>query len=118
MPLIFVLQQIFAFGLGLLFGVLNVFLRDVKELVTIILTFWFWLTPLVWVPEVAPEWLQHLQTYINPADWFIAAYRDLFMYHRLPDTYALSRLVVVAHVILLSAWFLLKKLERDIRDFL
>ncbi|MBB1074785.1 ABC transporter permease [Rhodoferax sp. 4810] len=117
-PLIFILQQIFAFGLGLLFGVLNVFLRDVKELVTIVLTFWFWLTPLVWVPAVAPEWLQQLQDYINPANWFIAAYRDIFVHHHLPDINALSRLVIIAHAVLLGAWFLLKWLEKDIRDFL
>lgn len=117
-PLIFVLQQIFAFGLGLLFGVLNVFLRDIKEMVAILLTFWFWLTPIVWVPDVAPPLVREMQDYFNPAYLFISAYRDIFVHDRMPDFGALSRLVLIAHGVLLSAWLLLKWLERDVRDFL
>ncbi|EGV27855.1 ABC-2 type transporter [Thiorhodococcus drewsii AZ1] len=118
LPLVFILQQIFAFGLGLLFGVLNVFLRDIKEMVGIMLTFWFWLTPIVWVPDVAPQLVQDFQHYLNPAYLFIAAYRDIFVHDQMPDFGALSRLVVIAHATLLAAWFLLKSLERDVRDFL
>lgn len=117
LPWIFVLQQIFAFALGLLFGVLNVFLRDIKELVGIALTFWFWLTPIVWVPEVAPSWL-HAGEQFNPAYWFIAAYRDLFVHRQPPDFTALMWLTVLGHGALLGSWWLLKRLEKDVRDFL
>ncbi len=115
---IFVLQQIFAFGLGLLFAVLNVFLRDIKELVGVVLTFWFWLTPIVWVPEIAPQLVQDLQDWLNPAYLFVDSYRDLFVRHQLPDGYAMMRLALIAHVALLLAWLVLKWLEKDVRDFL
>ncbi|WP_295406219.1 ABC transporter permease [uncultured Thiocystis sp.] len=118
LPFIFLLQQIFAFGLGLLFGVLNVFLRDIKEMVGILLTFWFWLTPIVWVPDVAPPLVQQMQDSFNPAYLFIAAYHGILVHGQMPDFDALFRLVLIAHITLLLAWLLLKWLERDVRDFL
>ncbi|NEV61106.1 ABC transporter permease [Thiorhodococcus minor] len=118
LPFIFVLQQIFAFGLGLIFGVLNVFLRDIRELVGVMLTFWFWLTPIVWVPSVAPPLVQQLQETLNPAYLFVNAYHGIFVHGQMPDFGALSRLVLIAHAALLLGWLLLKWLERDVRDFL
>ncbi len=117
-PFIFLSQQILAFALGLLLGILNVFLRDIKEMVTVLLTFWFWLTPIVWVPSIAPQWVQYLQDYLNPAYQFIHAYQAIFAYEQLPDFAGLTRLVILAHVVLLGAWLLFKALEKDIRDFI
>ncbi|WP_006787563.1 ABC transporter permease [Thiorhodospira sibirica] len=117
-PFIFLSQQILAFALGLLLGILNVFLRDIKEMVTVLLTFWFWLTPIVWVPSIAPQWVQYLQDYFNPAYQFIHAYQAIFAYGQLPDFAGLTRLVILAHVVLLGAWLLFKALEKDIRDFI
>lgn len=117
-PFIFLSQQILAFALGLLLGILNVFLRDIKEMVTVLLTFWFWLTPIVWVPSIAPQWVQYLQEYLNPAYQFIHAYQSIFAYGQMPDFAGLTRLVILAHVVLLGAWLLFKALEKDIRDFI
>lgn len=118
LPVVFFLQQVFAFGLGLMFGVLNVFLRDIKELVGVLLTFWFWLTPIVWVQDVAPPMVQELQSALNPAYLFVDAYHSIFVQGQMPDFMALSRLVLIAHAALLLGWMLLKWLERDVRDFL
>lgn len=44
-----------AVGLGTLVGILNVFLRDIGQLVTLVLQFGFWLTPIVWPLNTLPE---------------------------------------------------------------
>lgn len=118
MPLVFLLQQIFAFGLGLFFGVLNVFIRDIKEMLTVMTTFWFWFTPIVWVRDIAPGWVQRLQEYFNPAYLFIDAYHRIFVHGQLPDLAALTRLAILAHVMVLLSWLMLRALERDVRDFI
>ena len=41
-------QVLFAIGLGISLGVLNVFFRDVGQFFGIFLQFWFWLTPIVY----------------------------------------------------------------------
>ena len=36
-----------AMGIGLILGILNVFLRDIGQVVPIMLQIWFWFTPIV-----------------------------------------------------------------------
>lgn len=59
-PLLAILV-LFAIGLGVSLGVLNVFFRDVGQFFGIFLQFWFWLTPIVYsintLPEIAQSWL-------------------------------------------------------------
>lgn len=43
-----------AVGLGLIFGTLHVYFRDVAHIQTSALQFWFWLTPIVWVIDAVP----------------------------------------------------------------
>lgn len=53
-PLLTVLV-LFAVGLGVTLGVLNVFFRDVGQFFGIFLSFWFWLTPIVYSPSILPQ---------------------------------------------------------------
>jgi lipopolysaccharide transport system permease protein len=50
------LQVLFATGIGLFTSVLNVFFRDIAQLIAIALQIWFWFTPIVYVPSVLPPW--------------------------------------------------------------
>ncbi len=50
-PLVLLLFQGFGFGLGLIFSTLNVFLRDIGQVLTIALQLWMWLTPIVYVED-------------------------------------------------------------------
>jgi lipopolysaccharide transport system permease protein len=74
----------FAVGLAVFLGTLNVFLRDIGQAVVIILQFWFWLTPIVYpekaLPDFAHDWLK-----LNPAAPLIAAMHDIFVDARMPD---------------------------------
>jgi len=54
-PFIFYLMQLFAVGFGLLMATFTVFIRDLKQIVGIILQFWFWFTPIVYVPQILPR---------------------------------------------------------------
>lgn len=46
---------IFSMGLGVLLGVLNVFFRDVGQFFGIFISFWFWLTPIVYPISILPQ---------------------------------------------------------------
>lgn len=71
LPLLALLVM-FAAGLGMVLGVLNVFFRDVGQFYGIFVTFWFWLTPIVYPPSILPEGLQPFM-FINPlAQWMAA----------------------------------------------
>ena len=115
---LFFLQQLIAFSLGLIFSILNVFFRDIKEFAVIFVNFWFWITPIVWVPSIAPQWLIEFQSSFNPAFWFISGYRQLFVYSNTVGFGELFHLIVFACAMFLFSLISLRFLEKDIRDFM
>ncbi|HET7569608.1 MAG TPA: ABC transporter permease [Gammaproteobacteria bacterium] len=116
-PFIYALQQLFAYGLGLFFGIFNVFIRDVKEFVGVAMQLWFWFTPIVYVTSILPPSIQHLMQY-NPMWVFINAYHRIFLTGQPLDMSGPLKAVVMVHVVLAIAYMAFKFLERDIRDFI
>jgi lipopolysaccharide transport system permease protein len=116
-PLIYLVQQIFAYSLGFFIGIFVVFIRDLKEIIRIILQFWFWFTPIVYVYDILPEFVKKLMIY-NPAFSFIQAYHSVFIYKENPNFESILYLFLLSLVILMCAGIIFKKLEKDIRDFI
>lgn len=116
-PFVYVVQQVLAFGLGLLCASLVVFVRDLKEVVGVLLQLWFWFTPIVYVKDVVPSWLQKLMVF-NPAYIVAEAYQKIFVYRTAPDAGPLIVLTLVAHALVGVAYAVFRALEKDIRDFL
>ena len=65
-----VVQVLFALGLGVTLGVVNVFFRDVGQLSGLLLQFWFWATPIVYSTSILPEWVRPWMN-LNPMYHFI-----------------------------------------------
>jgi lipopolysaccharide transport system permease protein len=117
LPFIFLVQQILAYGLGLLFAILSVFLRDVKEIVNVAIQFWFWLTPIVYVSTIIPQKWTAIFV-LNPVYHTTKAYRDILILGQKPDLLPLGIVAILGLVLLFSGLNLGRYLERDIRDFL
>lgn len=80
---------IFALGLGLFFGAINVAYRDARNFVDIILMFATWASPVLYswsmVHDRAPTWLFH--TYmLNPLTSAVELFHQAFWYPLAPDT--------------------------------
>jgi len=83
LPPLFLLTYFFTCGVGLLFSVVNIILRDLEHLLGILLMFWFWVTPVFYSVEMVPEqfrWVFNL----NPVSPFIFCYREIVFYGRMP----------------------------------
>ncbi len=117
LPFVYYLQCLFVFGLGLLFATLTVFLRDLRELVGILLQFWFWFTPIVYVRDILPTFVQHLLVF-NPAYIIIEAYQRLFVFQDAPSIRALVVFTLFVHALILVSYGVFRYLEKDLRDFL
>jgi lipopolysaccharide transport system permease protein/teichoic acid transport system permease protein len=59
---------------------LNVFLKDVSQLVAIVIQFGFWGTPIFWNIKMIPE-KYHILIKLNPMYYIVEGYRDSFIYH-------------------------------------
>ena len=105
-PAFFVLlavQVVFSMALGVGLGVMNVFFRDVGQLLSIVLQFWFWFTPIVYPARIIPEALLPLMR-LNPMYVLVSGYQDIFLYGRLPDFRLVGAVLVLA--LALGAWSL------------
>lgn len=69
---------LFAIGLGVSLGVLNVFFRDVGQFFSIFLNFWFWLTPIIYPSSVLEKDLGIILN-INPMFPVISGFQKVFV---------------------------------------
>jgi lipopolysaccharide transport system permease protein len=116
-PVILLVQQTLAYALGLILATLSVFIRDIKEFVTVVIQLWFWLTPIVYVINILPEKLKPLFL-LNPFFHIVNALRDAMMQQSTPALLPLALLMVFALMLLAFGLWLGQRLERDIRDFI
>ena len=67
-----------AVGLGWIVASLHVFLRDTAQLLSVALTFWFWLTPIMIAESQFPPWA-HWLLVANPLFYAVKAYRAILL---------------------------------------
>ncbi|PNH90086.1 ABC transporter permease [Vibrio diazotrophicus] len=113
-PVILV-QVILAVGIGMVFGVVNVFFRDVGQFSSILLQFWFWFTPIVYVMKTLPEWAQNLLT-LNPMTRIIEGYHAIFVNGEAPDWGSLVPVLIFGMVAIVWGWKLYLNNQSDIVD--
>lgn len=84
LPVLMVLMGMFAVGIGWIFAALNVYLRDTAQVLAVILTLWFWATPIL----ITEDKLQHAGRWalvlvnLNPLTYFVRAWREALLGHR------------------------------------
>jgi len=83
-----VLISMFAFGLGMMLGIFNVFSRDVGQIVAVVLQLWFWLTPVVYSVATAPAHVRWLLDF-NPMTALVGIYQNALLYGLWPSLPAL-----------------------------
>lgn len=91
---------LFAIGLGMTLGVLNVFFRDVGQFFGIALQFWFWLTPIVYPSAVLPESIKPYMA-MNPMAGVVAACQQVLVEGRWPQWESLWPITILG--VLLTA---------------
>jgi len=112
---IFIIQFVFMYALGLLLASLNLFYRDVKFLFNLILTLWFYLTPVIYATEFFPEQYRWIFK-INPMSVFINAYRQVLLTGSMPNWASLSIGVGISVILFILSYVLFKKLEGSFAD--
>jgi lipopolysaccharide transport system permease protein len=77
-PILLVLQAVMIYGLSLIISTVNLFFRDLERIVTILVTFLFFLTPIVYNYEMVPENYRQLLA-LNPMAFLMTSWRGLFL---------------------------------------
>jgi len=67
-------------GISWMLSAIKVFVKDVSNIVAILLQFGFWLTPIFWNINMIPQKYRFI-IQMNPFYYIIQGYRDSFIYH-------------------------------------
>ncbi|NML61169.1 ABC transporter permease [Massilia sp. RP-1-19] len=109
------LQVMFAIGLGMIIGVLNVFFRDVGQFFTIFIQFWFWFTPIVYPASILPDTVRGMLAW-NPMAQIIGAYQTILVKGLMPDWGSLVPALVLAVLMCVFAMRLFRKRSGEMVD--
>lgn len=117
LPFLTMITLLLAAGFGLSLGIINVFIRDIGQVIPIVLQFWFWLTPIVYVSTLIPQ-KYHFLLSINPMYNVVLAYQDILVYRQPPNAQALLYPVLLALILLCLALFMYFKANEEMADML
>lgn len=115
LPALAVLTAAFALGVGLVLGILNVFVRDIGQAVPLVLQILFWFTPVVYVPDILPATVRALLP-LNPLYPIVRAYQDVLVFGRLPVEPGLIVVAVLAAGLLALALTLFRRAGPEMTD--
>ncbi len=111
------LLVIFSLGLAWLVAALQVFLRDTAQILSVVMTFWFWVTPIFYrledVPSPFRPWIQ-----LNPLGHVVQGYRLLLLENQLPEIRSTLTLLVFAAAVFLCGGLFFRYTKREFVDVL
>jgi lipopolysaccharide transport system permease protein len=114
-PLLFAIHLLFVLGLSYPLAALNLFFHDVRFLVGVALTLWFYLTPVIYSIDIVPPRYKIFFD-LNPNALFINAYRRVILQGENPG---LDRVILglsIAVITFLIGYYLFKKMESSFAD--
>jgi lipopolysaccharide transport system permease protein len=115
LPIVIVIQFTLIFGLSLLAGAANVFYRDIRFVIPLVLQLIMYLSPIFYSTDIIPQ--EFLPFYfLNPMAAIIEAYRRILIFNELPNWSYLGLASVVSVLILFFSYRYFKKVERTFAD--
>lgn len=115
LPVLFAIHTIFVLGLSYPLAALNLFFHDVRFLVGVVLTLWFYLTPVLYPVDIVPERYQFVYD-VNPNSLFINAYRRVLLHGESPGLEKVALGLAIALATFLVGYYLFKKMEPAFAD--
>ena len=109
--------SLFALGLSWFVSSVQVFLRDTTQVLGVVLTFWFWLTPILFDEQRMPQGLR-LVMQLNPLAAVVTAYRKCLLRFEMPSLEALFVLYLFALGSFLAGGLFFRYTKRSFADVL
>lgn len=117
LPILGILTLGVGLSIGIVLGVINVFIRDVNVVVPIVTQLLFWFSPIVYVPTALPEFFQKLLL-INPMAGLVQSYQAILVFDTLPAWEWLAYPFVLTILALLLGRWLLRRCFAQMVDIL
>jgi len=117
LPVYILVIGLFSVGVGWIVAGLHVFLRDTAQVLSVVLTVWFFLTPVMITERQYPGWAQILLV-ANPLAYIVRAYRELLLSSRVPDGMNLVIAAAYATAMFVIGGLFFRQVKRGFADVL
>jgi len=117
LPLYILLLGLFAVGVAWFVSSLHVYLRDTAQVLMVVMTFWFWFTPIFIAESKFPARLKFLLN-LNPLALVVRAYRERLLSTRWPDPAELAIIAAWGIVTFVAGGLFFRHLKRGFADVL
>jgi len=111
LPIIVLIQYILQLGISFILSSITVYIRDVEYLINVFMMLMFYLSPIVYSPDMIPERFLPLFK-LNPMFHIISYYREILYYKQIPNIGGIILLFVICIVILIVGYSIFRKLEK------
>lgn len=113
LPISFVLLFLFSYGLGLIFSIVSVFLRDMQYLIGVILQALYFMTPIIYPVSAVPEQYKWVFTW-NPMFYFVDLFRAPVYSNQMPEMSSLYFCIIAAVCSMLIGLYVFKINDKKI----
>ena len=110
LPVIVTVQIVLTAGIGMLLAMANLFYRDVRQLFSVVIQLWMFISAVV-VPVPRDGSTLARLIAVNPLVPIISAYRDCVIHGRFPDPSGFAYSTVVAVMLVLGGWIVFRRLS-------
>lgn len=115
LPLIALIQYLMLLGFTFILSSIEMYMRDIEHIVNFILSMAFYVTPILYTPDIFPENLSWVLE-INPMAYLVNAYRSIFFYQKMPNIYDLGIVSIFSIIIFILGYFIFEKLQKGFAE--
>jgi len=110
-PVVVLIQLVFTLGLALGLSALTVHFRDIRDLLTNVLTLWFFATPIIY-PYFMPSVQRFLTVFrLNPFYHLAVSYQEILFFDQFGHARSLLLLGALSIVVFLAGYWLFDRLR-------
>jgi len=115
LPLIFIVHLTFIIGVSFILSAINVFYRDVENMLSIFLVMWMYVTPVLYPQELIPDYLVKYFN-INPMMPIVNAYRNVLVYRTAPTLHSFVYAIITSIFIFIIGYYFFKSKAKYFAD--
>ncbi len=115
LPFIAIIQFFLTLGIVFALSAINVYIKDTEYLIAFFLNMLFYATPILYEATLFPESIRFI-LYLNPMTQVVLAYRDIFLYHQVPELSGIIYLIIITIIIFAVGLLIFRKLEKGFAE--
>jgi len=117
LPVYMIFVGLLGIGVGWIVSSLHVYLRDTAQVLSVVMTLWFWITPIMINEKQIPPRFHPLVA-LNPMSRIVRAYRDRLLSPRWPTWQEVAVLAAYSAAVFIVGGLFFRHLKRGFPDVL